>query len=67
MLLNHGADVNARDTDGGTALYYECNRAYLDMIKHIKTNDGKGPADQEALIESYDKWPLATSGDEDVK
>lgn len=50
LLLSSGADANAKDGDGWTALHNACSRGYLDIVKilvesagaHIDVKGGRG-------------------------
>ncbi len=54
FLLDHGADVNARDADGRTALHFAVNRRDLDLIRLLL--DAKADPDAK---DSAGETPLA--------
>ena len=50
VLLEHGADVNAQDEDGQTALHYACSIGYESVIQIlIKASADVAISDNEGL------------------
>ena len=64
FLLDHGADVNARDADGHTPLQFAVNRRDLDMIRLLldaqadpDTKDGSGQTPVSIAVSIQDPYP----------
>ena len=62
VLLEHGADVNAQDEDGQTALHYACSIGYESVIQILI----KASAD-EAISDNEGLKPIDVLKNDDIK
>jgi ankyrin repeat protein len=56
LLIEHGADVNARNTRGHTVLYCAGGHGHLDTLQ-LLLNEGADRAAQDALLEFLAQYP----------